>query len=114
MLDRLDTETLQTKFQGKKGLLESVFQEFSKSVENMFPEMRLALDNRDWSSLGYMIHTLKGNAALIGAGRMVNLALAMEKASAQADANYLVSWLPELEQEARSTLIELRQFIESL
>ncbi|MFO8031547.1 MAG: Hpt domain-containing protein [Desulfohalobiaceae bacterium] len=111
---QLDKATLQSKFQGKKSLLEKVLQEFSRSVQEMLPEMRSALDSRDWSALEHMAHTLKGNAALIGANRVVNLALALEQASVQEDAPYLDSWLPELEREAWSALRELRQFVENL
>ncbi|MFP4588030.1 MAG: Hpt domain-containing protein [Desulfohalobiaceae bacterium] len=111
---QLDKATLQSKFQGKKSLLEKMLQEFSRSVQEKLPEMRSALDSRDWSALEHMAHTLKGNAALIGANRVVNLAMALEQASVQGDATYLDSWLPALEREAWSALRELRQFVENL
>jgi HPt (histidine-containing phosphotransfer) domain-containing protein len=110
-VSRLDTEALQARFQGKRELLRKLFFEFSSFVEAALPRMKAAYDAGDLETLQETAHTLKGNAALIGAGRVSDLALGVQQASANGDIQVLMSSLPELNSEARLALDELKSFV---
>jgi HPt (histidine-containing phosphotransfer) domain-containing protein len=110
-VSRLDTEALQARFQGKRELLRKLCFEFSSFVEAALPKMNAACDAGDLETLQETAHTLKGNAALIGAGRVSELALGVQQASANGDMQVLMSSLPELNSEARRALDELKSFV---
>jgi len=108
---RLDTDALQARFQGKRELLKKLCFEFSRFVESAVPQMNAAHDAGDLETLKDTAHTLKGNAALIGAGRVSDLALGVQQASANGDRQVLTSSLPELIRETRLALDELKGFV---
>lgn len=111
MHKRLDIETLKKRFADKPETLERLCSEFYKHVQNGLVEMQEALEARDFKSLEDKMHTLKGNAALIGAMRINKLAQDLERACAVGDKQFLNSSLPELAQEAELTLGELESFL---
>ncbi len=113
MHKRLDIETLKKRFAGRPHILERLCSEFYKHVQKALAEMQEALEARDLKSLEDKVHTLKGNAALIGAMRISKLAHDIEQACAIGDEQFLISSLPELAQEAELTLDELQKFHKS-
>jgi len=111
---RLDTEALKARFQDKPELLEKLYHEFSRHIDGALPEMRAAFEIGDLKRLEDMAHSLKGNAALIGAALVSELALGVQQASGAGDTEVLASSLPELFNEAQASLEELKRFVMDL
>ena len=107
----VDTETLKSRFYGKQELLEKVYHEFSLYVETALPEMQKAFEAGDLNSLAQKAHTLKGNSALIGAGRVNELAIDIQQASNTGDVHVLTSALPQLFDQVHDALRELKRFM---
>jgi len=107
----LDAETLKARFQDKPDLLKKLYHEFSRHVDGALPEMRAAFEAGDLKRLEDLAHTLKGNAALIGATQVSDLALDVQQASVAGDTQVLTSSLPELFNEARASSEELKRFV---
>ena len=111
MKPEVDTETLKDRFHGKHELLEKVYHEFLHYVETALPEMQKAFDAGDLNNLANKAHTLKGNAALIGAGRVNELAMDIQQASHDGDIEFLTSSLPQLFDQVQLAVEELRRFV---
>ena len=111
MRPMVDTETLKSRFYGKQELLEKVYYEFSVFVETALPEMQKAHESGDLKSLAQKAHTLKGNSALIGAGRVNELAVDIQQASNAGDVHVLNSALPQLFDQVQDTVQELKRFV---
>ncbi len=114
MSQRLDAESLKARFQDKPDLLEKLYNEFSRHIDGALPEMRTAFENGDLKRLEDLSHTLKGNAALIGAAVISELALGIQQASGAGDTEVLASSLRELFNEAPASLEELKRFVMGL
>ena len=114
MPQHLDAETLKARFQDKPDLLKKLYHEFSRHVDGALPEMRAAFEAGDLKRLEDLAHTLKGNASLIGAPLVSHLALGVQQASDAGDTQTLASSLPELFNEARTSLEELKRFVMDL
>lgn len=108
---KVDTEKLKVKFNGKFDLLKKLHHEFSLHIETVFPEMRTAYETEDFKTLAEKAHTLKGNAALIGATRVSELASEVQEASSNGNVQSLSRALPLLCDEAEEALKELNAFI---
>lgn len=108
---RLDTENLKARFDGKGELLKKIYHEFLLYVDTVIPEMKTAYEARDLKSLSQKAHTLKGNAALIGAGLVSELAFDVQQASSAGDVQLLTSSLPKLFDEVHLALHELKCFV---
>lgn len=114
MKPRVDTEALKARFEGKEELLKKIYHEFSLFVETAVPEMKAAYEARDLQSLTEKAHTLKGNAALIGAGRVSELAFEVQQASSDGDMQMLNSNLPQLFDEVQQAMGKLKRFMSGL
>ncbi len=108
---KVDTETLKVKFNGKFELLEKMYHEFSLHVDTVLPEMRAAYEDGDLKTLAEKAHTLKGNAALIGATHVRELAREVQEASSSGDVQSLSWGLSQLQDEVDAALKELNCFI---
>lgn len=111
MKPTLDTETLKARFSGRLDLLKMIYNEFSSYVETGLADMRKAFENEDLQSLAEKAHTLKGNAALIGAGRVSELAFEVQEASTAGNVQLLTNTLPQLFEEVQLALDELKYFV---
>ncbi len=111
MNNRLDVENLQARFKDRPELLETIYKEFNHQVKKDIPEMSSALEISDLDTLRKKAHALKGNAALIGAMLVQELALDIEQASQKGDIEHIRSSWPGLIQEVEITLNELQKFI---
>lgn len=111
MSHRLDIENLQARFEDRPELLEKIYKEFNHQVKKDIPEMSSALEISDLDTFRKKAHALKGNAALIGAMSVQELALDIEQASQKGDIEYIRSSWPGLIQEVEVTLNELEKFI---
>lgn len=108
---KVDTATLKTKFNGKLELFKKIYDEFSLHIDTVLPEMRTAYEAEDLKTLEEKAHTLKGNAALIGATRVKELALEVQEASSSGNIQSLSGALAQLHDEAQEALQELSAFI---
>ncbi len=111
MKHRVDTDALKVRFEGKDELLKKIYHEFSLFVETIVPEMKAAYETRDLKSLTEKAHTLKGNSALIGAGRVSELAFEVQQASSAGDVQLLSTALSQLFEEMQLALDELKYFV---
>lgn len=111
MKPRVDTETLKVQFNGKQELLKKIYHEFSLHVDTVLPEMRTAYEAEDLKTLAEKAHTLKGNAALIGATRVKELALEIQELSSNGNVHSLSWALSQLYDEVQMALQELNSFI---
>jgi len=110
--DHLDVQALTERFNDKPDLLRLIYEEFAGQVEKVMPEIRSAFNKGDLKSLESLAHALKGNAALIGAGQLRDLAYTVEKASASGDTEDLEAILAKLFSEVEKTLDELQKFVQ--
>ncbi|MEF8942520.1 MAG: Hpt domain-containing protein [Desulfohalobiaceae bacterium] len=108
---KVDTATLTVKFNGKFDLLKKIYDEFSLHIDTVIPEMITAYEAEDLKTLEEKAHTLKGNAALIGATRVRELALKVQEASSNGNVQSLSGALSQLYNEAQEALKELDSFI---
>lgn len=81
----LDVAKLEEQFSGKPRLLDVMKQEFASLQETLLPELQNAYAEGNLQSLKDLAHTLKGNAALIGAIEVQELAGHIEIAARNAD-----------------------------
>jgi HPt (histidine-containing phosphotransfer) domain-containing protein len=81
----LDVEKLEKQFSGKPRLLDVMKQEFASLQETLLPELQNAYAQGNLQSLKDLAHTLKGNAALIGAVEVQELARTIEIAARDAN-----------------------------
>jgi HPt (histidine-containing phosphotransfer) domain-containing protein len=107
----VDAETLKDKFNGKQELLKKIHREFSLHVDSVLPEMQAAYEAEDLKSLAEKAHTLKGNAALIGATRVRELASEIQEASANGNVQALSWAFSQLHDEAQMALEELNAIL---
>lgn len=111
MKSTLDTEALKARFRDRLELLKIIYDEFSLFVDTALSDMQKAFENGDLQSLAEKAHTLKGNAALIGADRVSELAFDVQEASSAGNVQLLTSSLPQLFEEMQLALEELKHFV---
>ena len=56
------------------GLYEVACKDFASNQKNVIADLMKALDSNDFASAHFLVHTLKGLAALIGENKLVELA----------------------------------------
>jgi HPt (histidine-containing phosphotransfer) domain-containing protein len=110
----LDTEALKARFSGRLELLKIMYDEFSLFVDTALSDMQNSFENGDLQNLAEKAHTLKGNAALIGAGRASELAFDVQQASSAGDVQLLTTSLPQLFEEVQLALEELKHFVTNI
>jgi len=111
MEPKVDTETLKIKFNDKPELLRKIHHEFTLHVDSVLPEMRAFYEDGDLKSLSEKAHTLKGNAALIGAIQVRELAREIQEASSNGNVQSLSRALSQLYDEVQVALGELNRFL---
>lgn len=110
-MSRLDVRVLKERFFDKPKLLQTMYREFSRQVKEIIPEMQEVMSAGHLERLEALAHIFKGNAALIGAYRVQDLAYTIEKASSQGDHNVLEIAMQDLFSEVETVLSEFQSFL---
>lgn len=103
----LDIEKLEKQFAGKPNLLDVLKQEFASLQETLLPEMQSAFAEGNLQSLKDLAHTLKGNAALIGAVLVQELSQNIEIDARNANQDALYDKIEQLPPSFQQTLAYL-------
>jgi HPt (histidine-containing phosphotransfer) domain-containing protein len=74
----LDIDNLRERFSGRPRLLSVMKQEFVAMQQNLVPELQSAHEEGNQQAMKELAHTLKGNAALVGAFKVMDLAARIE------------------------------------
>ncbi|MCF8107321.1 MAG: Hpt domain-containing protein [Desulfohalobiaceae bacterium] len=109
----LDLDNLRDRFSGKPRLLSVVKQEFVALRQSVIPEMQSAYEEQNMQALKDLAHTLKGNAALIGALRVNELSGQIETAIVDENRGDLKKYLEQLPSIMRQTIDYLEWFLEN-
>ncbi|MCF8040169.1 MAG: Hpt domain-containing protein [Desulfohalobiaceae bacterium] len=107
----LDLDNLRNRFSGKSRLLFIMKQEFVALQQSVIPEMQSAYAEQNRQALKDLAHTLKGNAALIGALRVREMSEQIEALSDE-DLESLKNHLDQLPSVMRQTIDYLEWFLE--
>ena len=108
----LDLDNLRNRFSGKSRLLFVMKQEFVALQQSVIPEMQSAYAEQNRQALKDLAHTLKGNAALIGALRVREMSEQIE-ALADEDQESLKKNIDQLPSVMRQTIDYLEWFLEN-
>ena len=84
---------------GDEEVVNEIYSEYSKSVQEKIPELEAALTAENWSSLDQLAHALKGNALATGDTDSANVAISLRvaaKMSEKDNARVLLDKLKEL------------------
>lgn len=100
----LDIAKLEKQFAGKPKLLAVMKQEFAGLQSSLLPEMQGAYGDGKLAVLKDLAHTLKGNAALIGAFQVQELSRMIEKAIQEEDREGLAANMERLPVTMQETL----------
>lgn len=63
---------------GRPDLISNLIDLFFRSADEGLPQMRLAIQNQNWTALSWIAHSLKSSSANLGAGRFSQLCYKLE------------------------------------
>jgi PAS domain S-box-containing protein len=107
----IDADALVTQYRGKAGLLSRVGREFISSVPEQLSALGEAMREGDLSACERVAHTLKGNAAMFGAGAMRALAAEAEQAAASGDVQRVKALAPALTDACQAVVVDMDNFL---
>jgi PAS domain S-box-containing protein len=110
----LDTERLDCQYRDKTKLFSRVAREFLASVPQQLETLEAAVRVDDLVVCERVAHTLKGNAAMFGAGVMRAVAAKAEEAAAQGDTAAVRALAEDLGQACRMVLVDMGAYLERL
>jgi len=109
--DPLDRNGLGLQYGRKIDLLRMLATEFGKSAPGCLARMEAALSAGDLSDYGRLAHTLRGNAAMFGAGPLRRDATLAEEAAHRGDVAASARLLPDLVHGVERTLAALAAYL---
>ncbi len=92
---------------GDPALYQQLLDNFATEKANLFKQVATAIETKDIPLAHRLAHTLKSNAALIGASRLSQVAFAMEKALADENLPYARLQMKTLDIEFRAVMSQL-------
>ncbi|MYL81618.1 PAS domain-containing protein [Desulfovibrio aerotolerans] len=107
----IDTDALAALYRGKVGLLTRVGREFVSSVPEQLEALSAAMGQGDLAVCERVAHTLKGNAAMFGAGAMRTLAAEAELAAAAGDVELVRTLAPALTDACQAVATGMGEFL---
>ena len=66
---------------GDEEVVNEIYAEYAKSIEEKIPEIEAALTEENWSALDSLAHAVKGNSLAAGDSDMANAAIALRVAA---------------------------------
>lgn len=82
---------LEEQFGGDADIMNEIYGEYVSSIHEKIAEADEALAASDWTRLDRTAHTMKGNALAAGDAETADVAIALRKAAALADASLSAS-----------------------
>ena len=82
---------LEEQFGGDADIMNEIYGEYVSSIREKIAEADAALAASDWTRLDRTAHTVKGNALAAGDAETADVAIALRKAAALADASLSAS-----------------------
>ena len=86
---------------GDEEVVNEIYAEYSKSVQEKIPELDAALAAENWSALDQLAHAVKGNALATGDTDAANTAIALRIAAKMSEAGTARSLLQKLKELAK-------------
>jgi len=109
--DTVDRQGLVAQYGKKIDLLRLLAGEFEKTVPGCLSDMEAALRGNDLGTFGRLAHTLRGNAAMFGAGPLRRDAARAEEAAARGDAVQATLLMPRLTAGVWRTVAAIEAFL---
>jgi len=81
---------------GDEDVINEIYSEYAKSMQEKIPELEAALTAENWASLDTLAHAVKGNALATGDNDSANAAIALRIAAKMSDKNEAHSHFEEL------------------
>lgn len=66
---------------GDEEVVNEIYAEYVKSVQEKLPELEAALTTENWSALDQLAHAVKGNALATGDTEVANVAVSLRSAA---------------------------------
>ena len=70
---------------GDEEIINEIYAEYVKSIQEKLPELEAALAAENWSTLDPLAHAVKGNALATGDTDIANVAIALRSAAKMSD-----------------------------
>ena len=86
---------------GDEDVVNEIYAEYVKSVQEKLPEIESALTAENWSSLDQLAHALKGNALATGDTDTANVAIALRVAAKMSEKDTASSLIEKLKELAK-------------
>ena len=81
---------------GDEDVVNEIYAEYARSIQEKLPELETALTTKNWSSLDMLAHALKGNALATGDTDTANVAIALRSAAKMSEEDTTRSLLEKL------------------
>lgn len=72
---------------GDEEVVQEIYAEYVKSIQEKLPELEAALTAENWTALDSLAHAVKGNALAAGDTDSANAAIALRAAAKMSDKN---------------------------
>ena len=106
------TDEWLTKMQGREQLLERLFGMFTKTEADRLGQVHEAMEAGDLENARYLIHSIKGAAATMGAERLRQAAQSMENAIKQGEDVLAMGLLGAVDQEMADACARMRMYLD--
>jgi len=70
---------------GDEDVVNEIYAEYAKSIQEKLPELKAALTEENWSALDKLAHAVKGNALATGDNDVANAAISLRIAAKMAE-----------------------------
>ena len=107
----IDIEKVMTNVDGDSELLLEIFETFDSEAPETLSSLEESIAKNESENAGRFAHTLKGIAWGVGAERLRELCLVAEQAGKSGDLLKVKEQVPEIENELKQVLEEIKNYI---
>ena len=86
---------------GDEEVVNEIYAEYAKSIQEKLPELEAALTAENWSALDQLAHALKGNALATGDTESANVAISLRAAAKMSEKDNARSLFEKLKELAK-------------
>ena len=87
---------------GDEDVVNEIYSEYAKSIQEKLPEFEAALTAENWSALDHLAHAVKGNALATGDTETADVAIALRMAAKRSEKENSRSLFEKLKELAKS------------
>ena len=87
---------------GDEDVVNEIYSEYAKSIQEKLPEFEAALAAENWSALDHLAHAVKGNALATGDTETADVAIALRMAAKMSEKENSRSLFEKLKELAKS------------